>query len=411
MLKIKDTKTKNVLLLLAWAVYFAGYLARLNYGAVMAEIINEGVLGKSSAGLISTGAFVTYAIGQIVAGILGDKFRPNMVMLVGLIGTGICNFLMPFFTSASMLLIIWCINGFVQAMLWPPMLRIFAECYTKEDLPKMCVRVSTSSTAGTIAAYLITPLCILISGWKLIFVAAGVICIVLAIVWSYGISYVDKNRRLYGIEEEEEKSTGDDTVLSFRFIRQAGVYLMIVAILFHGILKDSITAWMPTFIMENYDLGSVSAILTTVILPVFSMLSLYVASFVNNHIFRNEAITSTFFYVLALIGTIIIRIFFSANLIVSLVSATLITSAMFGTNLMMITAVPANFVKYGKVSTLTGVLNAFTYLGSALSTYGVGAISEHFGWESTLTAWLICALIGTLFCALSIPKWTKFLHR
>ena len=410
MLKITDKKTKNLLLFLAWIVYFAGYLARLNYGAAMAEIINKEMISKSMAGLISTGAFISYAIGQIIGGILGDKFRPNFVMLGGLLCTGICNLLMAFFHSATAHFIIWCVNGHAQAMLWPPMLRIFAECYTKEDLSKMCVRVSTSCTAGTIAVYLITPLCILLSGWRTIFVFSGIVCLIIAIVWSLGIKHVENSRLLYGKEETNEESK-DGTVLSFRLVRYAGVLFMIVAVIFHGILKDSVTAWMPTFIMENYHLGSAGAILSTVIIPIFSTLCLYIASYINNHIFRNEAVTATVLYIIGLFGALIIYFFFGNGIITSLLSATLITSAMYGVNLMLITAVPSNFVKYGKVSTLTGTLNAFTYLGSAISTYGVGAISQYFGWQSTLLIWLISAFLGTIFCLISISKWSQFLRQ
>lgn len=54
----------------------------------------------------------------------------------------------------------------------------------------------------------------------------------------------------------------------------------------------------------------------------------------------------------------------------------LITGCMFGVNLMLISRVPGHFAGRGNVSTVSGILNAATYVGSALSTYVFGAVAE-----------------------------------
>ena len=102
---------------------------------------------------------------------------------------------------------------------------------------------------------------------------------------------------------------------------------------------------------------------------------------------------------------------FSGNSpIVSLLFGTIITSAMYGANLMLITTIPAHFSKYGKASTLTGALNAFTYMGTALSTYGIGAISETFGWNAALFGWMFAAFGGLALCILALRGWSRFLR-
>ena len=56
-------------------IYFISYLTRLNFNAVIAEIVSLGVVSKVDAGLIGTALFVAYGAGQLVSGVLGDKIR------------------------------------------------------------------------------------------------------------------------------------------------------------------------------------------------------------------------------------------------------------------------------------------------------------------------------------------------
>lgn len=60
-----------------------------------------------------------------------------------------------------------------------------------------------------------------------------------------------------------------------------------------------------------------------------------------------------------------------------------------------------------KVSTISGILNSCTYIGSAASTYGIALISEKAGWNFTLLIWFIIALTGTAICFAAARPWTK----
>ena len=74
---------------------------------------------------------------------------------------------------------------------------------------------------------------------------------------------------------------------------------------------------------------------------------------------------------------------------------------MHGVNLLLVCMVPMYFKN---TSTASGVLNSFTYLGSALSTYGIALISENFGWNVTIWVWAGLALFGGLLCAVATRR-------
>ena len=63
--------------------------------------------------------------------------------------------------------------------------------------------------------------------------------------------------------------------------------------------------------------------------------------------------------------------------------------------------------KYGNVSTASGVINSCTYIGSAISTYGIALISERLGWSFTIITWIVIGTLGTLLCLISFRGWQR----
>lgn len=130
--KLVDKKMGNFLFFLCWGVYFASYIGRLNYSSVMSSIIGEGILSFSQAGSISMVYFFAYGIGQLCNGILGDRLKPQSMIFFGLFCSGLSNLLMGCVGSFPAMAVLWGINGYMQSMIWPPIIRIFAEKYTEE---------------------------------------------------------------------------------------------------------------------------------------------------------------------------------------------------------------------------------------------------------------------------------------
>ena len=85
----------------------------------------------------------------------------------------------------------------------------------------------------------------------------------------------------------------------------------------------------------------------------------------------------------------------------------MLTGSMHGVNLLLICMLPKCFERYGNISTVSGVLNACTYIGSAVSTYGIAALSEVIGWKQTIFLWFWVTLAGIVVCLLCARPWKK----
>ena len=66
------------------AVYFCSYLTRQNYATVLVEIIESEGVSKAAASAAITGMFITYGLGQIISGYLGDRLNSCHLIAAGL---------------------------------------------------------------------------------------------------------------------------------------------------------------------------------------------------------------------------------------------------------------------------------------------------------------------------------------
>ncbi len=414
---------KSSVTALTWlcaAAYFCSYLTRLNYSAVMVEMVAQENFSEVGASVALTGLFITYGIGQIISGFLGDKVKPQSLVFCGLVLSAAMNLTITVCPNTTWLTIVWCINGFAQAMMWPPLVRIISTYMNEDEYKKATVRVTWGSSLGTIVVYLTAPLYIAISGWRAVFIASALMAILMALIWLPCYKKLERTIRRDRTETlPKESAESAQTAASISKLSGGIIGLLaiiIIGIIMQGLLRDGITTWMPSYINSNFNLGSSFAILTAVILPIFSIISISVVSMVNRKLIKNELTCSAFFFGIGTIALILLKVAQSdaalGSIILSVACLAIASACMHGVNLILICTVPKFFQYTGRISLISGVLNAFTYVGSALSTSGIAMIVENpdqsLNWSLAVWIWIGVAAVGTVVCVSAIYAWRNF---
>ena len=217
MLLKKCTGRKSLTLLLA-AVYMISYLTRINFGAVISEMVSSTGFSQSLLSLSLTGSFITYGIGQIISGVLGDLVSPKKLVTVGFITTAVMNFTIPFCPNPYYMIVIWCLNGFAQSLMWPPMVKIMTAHLSEEEYKKSVTKVSWGGSIGTIAVYLLAPLLITLCGWRWVFFTSSVFGAAMLFIWIFLAP--DEARK----ERHFSKSRSSRSLQGFVFTADAGHY-------------------------------------------------------------------------------------------------------------------------------------------------------------------------------------------
>ena len=406
----KLTKKADITLLaaLGWMIYFSSYITRINFGAVLVEFISaEGVL-KSEASVITTVLFVTYGVGQLISGYLGDRISPRWLIFLGLTVAVVSNILLPLVSPVIPLMaVIWGVNGMAQAFMWPPLVKILTSALSSEDYARIVPGIGTSSACATIAVYLVSPLIIGIANWKAVFGVAASIAMVSAVVWLVVSGRLLKNVEFNlvsgkkQINQEPQEKTALDKAL------WALIPVILVGISLQGMLRDGITTWMPTFISETFNMGSSISILTGVALPVFHMLVSLCTYWILKKMKSNVFNCMAMFFSVTVVLLLGLYLFGMNSVVLSTLLIAMSIGAVHGINALQTCYLPATFSNTGNVSFLAGMLNSATYVGSALSTYLFAVISERMGWNATIVSWVIFAAAGlalTLICILHLKR-------
>ena len=414
----KPRTINRILVALSCLLYFTSYITRLNYGAVLADIVAGTAVTKSQAGLIGTALFVTYGVGQIVMGFLGDKVKPQLIITCGLVVTTLCNAVFPLCDNIGFLIFIWGLNGFAQAAFWPPLVRILASRFTKRDYSVAIIWVSAAANIATVLLYLIVPLLLVTLGWQSVFYfAAGLAAIVIP-VWAIGTAHL-KEPTEKGADDKAAPSAGaSETVLSadktsrkafWKLLVACNMPCIFIAIAMHGFLKDGITTWMPTYLTETFTLGTSISILVNVALPVFGIIIVTVAAVLQSKLFKNELSASLAYFAVSSVMLLLLFFFSDSHAALSVALSAVTVGCMHGINLMLVSDLPARFVKHNKISTVSGLTNSCTYIGSALSSYLIALLAERIGWQYTILFWMVVAVLGAVLCLASVKLWKKFI--
>ena len=395
---------------LAWVltmIYFASYVTRINFAAIIQEIIADLGYEKSALSIILVVLSITYGAGQIINGWIGDKIKPENLIFTGLIVATVMNLSFPLASgSIPLMTVLWAVNGFAQAMMWPPIVKILVASCDDAMYGYSVIRISWGSSFGTILVYLSAPLIIRIASWQVVFYASAVVGLLSSLVWG-----IIKSRLGTPIDHPSPSAKEPSEKKPLCIPRRVIFPLLLISlgIIFQGMLRDGVSSWMPTYLSETFQLDSSASILLTVSLALFSIVTFGIAGWLYRKFFTNEVTCASVIFITAFVSALILfALFDMGGVVLAVLMMTLITGCMHGVNLMLITHVPKRFKKYGSISTISGAVNSCTYIGAAISTYGIAVLAERIGWRWTVGVWALIALLGTLCCLISMKPWKRF---
>ena len=394
---------------LAWLltlIYFTSYVTRINFSAIIQAVIIDTGFEKAKLSIILVLLSATYGLGQIVNGRLGDVFNPTNLIFSGLIITTVANLMFPLASSSiALMAVLWAINGFAQAMMWPPIVKILVSKCDEAQYTYAMIRVSWGSSFGTILVYLTAPSIISLFGWEGVMYASAILGGAVAIIWFFLKSRITNDYSVGVIN-----STPNHNKLSIPSVSIVPLVFIALGIIFQGMLKDGITSWTPTYLSEVFNYDASDSIFYTLALAVFSIVCYTLVGEAYKRFMKNEVLGASLLFALAVVSCGVLFAFFNvAGGILTVAMLSIITGLMHGINLMLVSYVPKRFKIYGNISTISGLLNSCSYIGSAIFTYAVAVLSEHLKWRYTVGVWGIVAALGAVVCLIAGILWRKFI--
>lgn len=401
----------NRLFCLTAGAYIAGLFGRMSYAAVMADLIAEEGLGKVQAGLIGTMFFVVYGVCQLLSGFLGDRISPKKLIFTGIVGSAVLNLGMGLSgASYPVMLTLWTLNGLFQSMLWSPAARVFSEMIPPTHRKRACANGAATYPIATILTYLFASALLHFAGWRVDFLLSSVMMLIAAAFFWVRMSFYERETAQHGEIEEITLSQVENAAQGslIRTLIVSGTLLTVLGAVSLGLLRDGIQSWMPTYLDECFSLGASLSVALSIVLPVFNLIGVYLSKWIAGRFIRNELAGTTCFMAVAGGALAVLCLTGMDNAILSLILMTLSSTALVGANLMIINLMPIHFGAIGRASSVTGIFNSACYLGSALSSYGIGFFSERWGWTAAMAFLLVFAVITLLTSLSGIRRWAAY---
>lgn len=415
----KLLKNGTVLFVLCWMAYAFNYIGRYNYSACMSSMIADGVIMNAQSGVVSALFLISYGGGQLVNGIFGDRISPKYMIGTGLAVSALANVLMGFSQSFVFSCVVWCINGYACSMLWSPIIRIFAEFMLAKQSMRAVLDISVAIPAGSLMAFGVSALLLKFFSWRFVFIGCALIVALAAVIWFAGCSTPSMREYFSSIKDVKEKLgegscrksnaevTSGKRVNAVGILLATGVVFTLAAVFINGLIKESVTQFVPKYLTDVFSLTSSAAAAVTMVLPVVNIAGAYVARAIMLKTRNNEFIAAGILFTVSTVSSVLLNVVGKSGIAVAVLLIAVTTSTMLGVNTLLLSYIPLCYSRVGLSSSLTGMLDALAYIASALAAVVFGEVSNTSGWGVVTVLWGIIGTVGILICLAAVPTWTK----
>ena len=374
--------------------YFAVYIARNILGAVTPQMVEQGY-AEAFIGRISSLYFITYALGQLINGAIGDKIKANYMICMGLLGAGITNILFSQFAgNAAAATITYGATGFFLSMIYGPMTKVVSENTEPIYATRCSLGYTFASFFGSPAAGLLAATLV----WQSVFAVSSAVLAAMCVVGFVCFSTMEhKGIIKYGQYKAKEK--GNIKVL----IEHRIVKFSLVSIL-TGVVRTSVVFWLPTYIAQYLDFPSKTAAslytAATLVISTSSFISVFtyekLGRKMDKTILLMFSVSSVMFLLTYLVKVPVMNIAF---IVLAIMSSN-------GAATMLWSRYCPSLRDTGMVSSATGYLDCVSYIGAATANLIFPNAVAVIGWGNLILVWFGLMVIGVVI-ALPYKKWTE----
>ena len=382
--------------LFIFMMYAIVYMTKNCFSGALADIVADGVLTKSQTGLITALFYLVYTPLQIVGGIVADKYSPELLIKIGLLGGAVANTIIFFNHNYYVMLVVWTLNAVIQFALWPSTYKIITSQLCRSDKSTMIFLISISSTLGLLMSYVVAAM---LPSWELNFAVSAVALFIL----TAAMHLYDKhlNRFMKPDYEPISITSGKSAYggSTFKLFMKSGFFLLLIPVVVRCLVGQGSKTLAPLMLNETFGTNPSFGNLLNVFIIIAGLCgTLLVKLVLYPRIIKNEIVGLLISGVL-LLGFTVAFVFAPT---IPLVVVSLCGIALFATAAsLFISYFNASFAKYGKNGTAAGISNAAASFGIVLLNYGILKISEIWGWNSVRYLWLILVVV-LILCAIGV---------
>lgn len=360
--------------------YLAVYVARNILSAVTPQMTTGGFFTKEEIGTLSSVYFITYAVGQLINGAIGDKIKAKYMISFGLLFAAVCNFVFPFCSEYELAsAVAYGASGFFLSMIYGPMTKIIAE-NTEPFYATRCALGFTfasffgSPSAGLLASFMV---------WQSVFNFASGMLVFMAIICFAAFTGFERRGVIkynqFDRPKGENKLEGVRELIRHKIIRYTFISILT------GIIRTTVVFWMPTYFNEYLGYSDTDSALIFTVTTLIISFAAFVSVFTYERLHRNMELTMILFFILSTVFFILL--YFVHSPLLNIILLVLAVMASNCSASMLWSRYCPSLRDTGMVSSATGFIDFVSYMAASVSSTIFASAATTLGWGNLILVW------------------------
>jgi len=370
---------------------------------------------KEQMGLVDASFKTLYAIGFLLAGWAIDKLGTKKGFSIGIIVWSIAGMITGLVQSFLHLRIVRALLGLGESTNFPSAIKTVSEWFPKKERSFASGVLNAGSNIGVILTALSIPYVIIHYGWRVAFIATGLLGLLLLVTWLLGYKKPGQATRLSPQElayiTQDAPATPPPKISFFKLFRYRQAWIFAIGKFFADPIWYFFLTWLPTFfndnktLDQNLQLGNfgVTFLIIYAVSDAGSIFFGWLATkFMRAGWTENRARKTT----LLICALCVMPIYFAStthSLYTAIALISLATAAHQGWSANMY-ALPANLFPTQYVASVTGFGGTVGTVSGIILAASTGFIVVRFGYQPMFILASCSYLVGLIIIHLIMPK-------
>jgi sugar phosphate permease len=384
----------------SWLSYFSYYFTRKNFSVAKKPMARELGLSTDALKWIDLASLAAYAIGQFVHGLLGDALGPRRLVALGMLTTAALSAAFGVSSLLGVFVLLWGLNGFVQASGWPGNGKLMASWWSARDRgPVMGAWSTCYQAGGLVATFAATWL--LTWGWRAAFIGPALwVAVVAGAFW---LLVRDRPSKVGLPDPEVTAGISDDERKRLRreawpqVLKNPRTWSLGLSYFCLKMIRYAFLYWLPFYLAEAYGYGDKKSGYVSMGFEAGGIPLVILAAWLADRVFGRRRIGVAAVSCLCLAGALALyKVIGSHGVAWNVIGLALIGGTLFAADTLVSGSAAQDLGGPHAAGLACGVINGIGSIGGVAQGFVTVGVSKAYGWDALFSVFIVLAVAGAL---------------